>query len=143
MQDRVRALSDSAFTLDQNIERDTALVVDLELSQARLMNDNRFPWIVLVPRASGASELFDLNVSQADMLWREIRFASTILKATFPCDKINVAALGNKVRQLHVHIVARSKRDAAWPGVVWDKGQAVAYEPDLLHARIAALRAAF
>jgi diadenosine tetraphosphate (Ap4A) HIT family hydrolase len=130
------------FSLDPRLEQASVFVCELALSQVRLLNDSRFPWALLVPRVSGASELFDLNEADAQMLNREIRTVSLALKAFAPCDKINVGALGNKVRQLHVHVIARRQNDAAWPGAVWDKGDAVPYAKEAKAALVEELRAA-
>jgi diadenosine tetraphosphate (Ap4A) HIT family hydrolase len=115
------------FTLDAQLEADTIFIADLELSQVRLLNDSRFPWLVLVPRVNNASELHELPVDVAQMLLGEIRCVAQLLTSVIACEKINIGALGNKVRQLHVHIIARTTTDVAWPGAVWDKGPAVPY----------------
>lgn len=92
------------------------------------MNDRRYPWIVLVPRRAGAIELFDLPETDRIVLMEEIADASTRLKGD--AAKINVGALGNLVPQLHVHVVARSQGDPAWPGPVWGHSPAVPYDED-------------
>ncbi len=130
------------FELASQIERGSEFVADLPLSQLRLLNDKRFPWLLLIPRRAGVAELIDLQEEDAVQLMHEIRQVSGILRKDVACDKINVAALGNKVRQLHVHIIARIETDAAWPGAVWDKGEAIPYHPDALQSHLAALRSA-
>jgi diadenosine tetraphosphate (Ap4A) HIT family hydrolase len=117
------------FTLHPQLESDTLPILDLELSQVRFMNNSQFPWIVLVPRAENASEIIDLTADQRHLLMDEIAYVSQVLQAVFTPDKINVAALGNQVLQLHVHVIARYKKDAAWPNPVWGLG-AVPY-PDV------------
>ncbi len=99
------------------------------------MNDSRFPWVLLVPRRAGAAEIIDLEKGDRALLFEEITAVSAALKAATACDKLNVAALGNQVRQLHVHIVARFTGDSAWPGPIWGESAPVAYEPS--HARVA------
>lgn len=120
------------FILDARLEKDSVFIFDGPLSQYRLMNDKRFPWLVLVPRIAAASEWLDLPTVQQTILLEEINIAGKILRTHFPCEKINIGALGNIVRQLHVHIVARTEQDAAWPAPVWGFGIRQAYaEPEL------------
>ena len=83
------------------------------------MRDANYPWLVLVPRKAGATEIIDLDDNEQARLMQEIARASAALRATVPCDKLNVAALGNVVPQLHVHVIARRRDDAAWPKPVW------------------------
>jgi diadenosine tetraphosphate (Ap4A) HIT family hydrolase len=112
----------AAFELDPRLGVDSHLVADGPLSQLRLMDDLRFPWLVLVPRAGGASELADLDADCQATLWQEVAQANAALRAWQACDKLNLGALGNIVRQLHLHLVARREGDAAWPGPVWGHG---------------------
>lgn len=113
----------SGFELDPRLEADTFPVGDLSLCTVRLMNDARFPWLILVPRRPDLAELIDLDDAARARLTMEIDAASRVLKAATGCDKLNVAALGNMVRQLHIHVIARFTSDAAWPGPVWGVGQ--------------------
>ena len=117
------------FELDPRIARDTVFVATWNLCEVRLMDDAQFPWLVLVPRRAGASELDDLNEVDCTRLMHEIQSAMKTLRAVVDCDKLNVGALGNIVRQLHVHVVARRKDDPAWPGPVWGYGPAHHYMP--------------
>ena len=94
-------------------------VGDLPLSRLLLANDANYPWLILVPRCAGASEIIDLDRNGQAELTREIRLVSRALKAVTPCDKLNVAALGNMVPQLHVHVIARRRSDPAWPKPIW------------------------
>lgn len=129
------------FMLHPRLAADTLLVAEWPLSRVVLMNDSRFPWLILVPRVAGASEMFDLEPRQQAVLMDEISRASRTLKRVSGAAKINVGALGNMVPQLHVHVVARNPSDAAWPGPVWGAGQAVPYAfaaADALIARLAA-----
>jgi diadenosine tetraphosphate (Ap4A) HIT family hydrolase len=128
------------FVLDARLAGDSAPVIDLPLCSVRLMNDARFTWLLLVPRRAGMSEIHELDEPDQDQLWREVRLAARALRAVAPCDKLNLGALGNIVRQLHVHIVARVVGDAAWPGPVWGSGAAQPYDANLLDQRIAELQ---
>ena len=116
-----------SFELDQRLALDTIAVTDWMLSRILLMNDRRFPWLILVPRRTGMTEVFDLAEQDRALLWREADAVARALKAMTGCRKINIGALGNVVSQLHVHVVARSEADAAWPGPVWGKGVAERY----------------
>lgn len=117
------------FVLDPVLAADTSAVLSLGLSDVRLMNDRRFPWLLLVPRRAGAVEIIDLAKPDRATLFEEITATSGALRLATGCDKLNIAALGNQVRQLHVHIIARFEGDAAWPRPVWGTGEAVAYDP--------------
>ena len=108
-----------AFTLDPQLERDTAMVGDLPLSRVLLMNDAGFPWLIAVPRHAGAVELFDLGAAERAQLMGELTLLAQLLKDLTGCHKINIAAIGNVVSQLHVHIVARRRDDPLWPRPVW------------------------
>ena len=108
-----------AFTLHPQLERDTAAVGDLPLSRVLLMNDANFPWLIVVPRRPGAVELFDLDARERTHLMDELALLAQLLKNLTGCGKINVAAIGNVVPQLHVHIIARRHDDPAWPRPVW------------------------
>jgi len=129
-----------AFTLDPRLAADSIFIADLSLSQLRLMNDSRFPWLVLVPRLDEAVEWTDLDNERQVELLSEINRAAMLLRAVAPCDKLNIGALGNIVRQLHVHVVARRVGDAAWPGPVWGSGLAVAYDESARISRVEAMR---
>ena len=109
----------SAFTLDPQLERDTVAVGDLPLARVLLMNDANFPWLILVPRQAGPIEIFDLDEAIRTQLMREIALVARRFKALIGCDKINIAAIGNVVAQLHVHVVARRRDDPAWPRPVF------------------------
>ncbi len=130
------------FLLDPRLAADSTPVASLDLSDLRLMADARFPWLLLVPRQAGLAEIIDLAKSDRARLFEEIVAVMSALKAATGCDKLNVAALGNQVRQLHVHVVGRFQGDAAWPGPVWGAGTAVAYEPETRDRLVAKLTAA-
>ena len=129
-----------AFGLDPRLAADSLLVADGPLSQLRLMDDARFPWLVLVPRVAGAEEWLDLDGTAQRQLLAEINLAGRLLRALGPVHKLNIGALGNIVRQLHVHVVARSEGDDAWPGPVWGSGARVPYPANERETRLAALR---
>lgn len=129
-----------SFILDARLDSDTRLVASLALCDVRLMDDARFPWLVLVPRHHGLVEIADLPADEQPLLWQEVNRASAALRAVAPCDKLNLGALGNIVRQLHVHVVARREGDAAWPGPVWGSGKAEPYAEEALRERLEALR---
>ncbi|RDI98164.1 HIT family protein [Dyella solisilvae] len=135
-------MSETTFELDPRLAADTVLVASLALCDVRLMNDTRFPWLVLTPRRAGLVEICDLADDEQCVLWREVKLASQALRETAPHDKLNLGALGNIVRQLHVHVVGRREGDAAWPGPVWGSGKAVAYEAEALARMLEALRKA-
>jgi diadenosine tetraphosphate (Ap4A) HIT family hydrolase len=118
-----------AFSLDSRLAGDTLPIGDLALSSVLLLDDARYPWLVLVPRRPGLSELTDLSEQDAATLMGEIRLATRVLAELAKPDKINVGALGNLVPQLHVHVVARFRSDPAWPGPVWGSGARTPY-PD-------------
>ena len=125
-------MTDSAFALDPRLAADTVEVGDLALCRVLLMDDARFPWLILVPRRADLTEITDLPEPDAATLWQEIRIATGVMQALAKPDKVNVAALGNVVAQLHVHVVGRFRSDPAWPGPVWGGGTRTPYP---LHAR--------
>ncbi|MDE1898832.1 MAG: HIT family protein [Xanthomonadaceae bacterium] len=110
------------FALDPQLARESVFVADRALCRVLLMDDARFPWLVLVPRRAGLVELCDLNRIERTQLWSELERAGEALRAAMPFTKLNVGALGNVVRQLHVHVIGRHEGDAAWPGPVWGHG---------------------
>jgi diadenosine tetraphosphate (Ap4A) HIT family hydrolase len=131
-----------SWTLHPQLANDTGFIGDLTLSQALLMRDANYPWLLLVPRRAGVSEIVDLDPADRVQLMTEIADASRVLKSVTQCDKLNVAAIGNVVPQLHVHIVARRRDDPAWPRPVWGAAPPRAYEPAALAALIDAIRRA-
>lgn len=130
-------------TLDPRLAADSVFVADLPLCQMRLMNDATYPWLLLVPRREGMAEIIDLPPPDRLRLMEEVGEVSTALRDITSCDKLNVAALGNMVRQLHVHVIARFTGDPAWPGPVWGKAPAKPYEPEALKALAERLAARF
>ncbi|MFT4246493.1 MAG: HIT family protein [Pseudomonas sp.] len=128
----------SGFGLDPRLAADSVFVADGPLSQVRLMDDTRFPWLLLVPRVDGASEWIDLDGGQQRLLLAEINQLSQLLRAEPGVTKLNLGALGNIVRQLHVHLVGRHEGDPAWPGPVWGSGPAQRFDAEALAARASA-----
>ena len=122
-------MTEDGFSLDPRLERDTIAVGVLPLNAVRLMNDARFPWLILVPKRAGLSDLIDIASADQDQMHREMDACARALRAETGCDKLNIASLGNMVRQLHVHVIARFSEDAAWPAPVWGVGASEAYEP--------------
>lgn len=117
----------TGFTLAPRLEADSVFLADWPLCQLRLMDDARFPWLILVPRRKGLEEWTELSAQDSAVLSEEIARAGRGLAQMFNPRKLNVGALGNIVRQMHVHVVARFETDAAWPGPVWGQGTRVAY----------------
>jgi diadenosine tetraphosphate (Ap4A) HIT family hydrolase len=115
------------FALDPQLAADTVHVGDLALCSVLLMDDARFPWLILVPRRAGASEITDLAPADAQALMDELRIATGVMLTLAKPDKVNVAALGNVVSQLHVHVIGRFRSDPAWPKPVWGLGTATPY----------------
>lgn len=133
------------FELDPVLAADTFEVMSLELCDVRLMNDARFTWLILVPRRDAAVEILDLSPPDQDLLWSEIRVAAEALRTSCRPDKLNIGALGNLVAQLHVHVIARRRNDAAWPAPVWASGRPQPYgrkRDDVVRALESALIAA-
>lgn len=121
------------FELDRRLEADSEPLLWLGLCEMRLMNDRRWPWVVLVPQRAGIEELHELTPLDQAMLTFETNLVAQGLKQVTGCTKINVAALGNVVRQLHVHVVARNEGDPGWPGPVWGHGQREPYPRTDMH----------
>lgn len=127
------------FPLDPRLEADTHPLAELGLSRLLLMDDARFPWLILVPRIAGARELLDLDAADRATLLDEVTGVSRALESRLRPDKLNVAALGNVVPQLHVHVIARFATDAAWPNPVWGHGEREPYPGEERQRRIADL----
>ncbi|HEX2655676.1 MAG TPA: HIT domain-containing protein [Xanthobacteraceae bacterium] len=130
----------SDWTLDPELARDTTEIGDLPLCRLLLNNDANYSWLILVPRQAGAIELIDLSDADRTRLMQEISVTSLALRKITSCDKLNVAALGNRVRQLHFHVLARFTNDAAWPNPVWGQAPARDYDPKKREQLIRALR---
>jgi diadenosine tetraphosphate (Ap4A) HIT family hydrolase len=136
---REAEMSEIGWSLHPQLAADTVPVCELALSRLLAMNDTNFPWLILVPRRAGASEIIELGDEQS-LLMDEISLVSRALKDESRCDKLNIAAIGNVVPQLHIHVVARRKDDAAWPKPVWGAVPRRAYAADAMERFIAAIR---
>jgi diadenosine tetraphosphate (Ap4A) HIT family hydrolase len=128
--------------LDPRLENDSTSIMVVGLCDVRLSKDARWPWLILVPRRADITEIFELTPLDQVLLTFEIELVSAALKKVTGAAKINVGALGNIVRQLHVHVIARSEGDANWPGPVWGFGEAEPYEDATRDEFIAKLREA-
>jgi len=124
------------FDLHPRLDADTLFVCDWPVCRVLLMNDARFPWLILVPRVPELRDFDDVPIAQKPAFYAEIEQASRVLRLTTDAKKMNVAALGNMVPQLHVHVVARFSNDVAWPAPVWGVGEAVAYAPEVAEALV-------
>lgn len=133
---------DLGWRLDPRLADDTHPVTVLGLSELRLMDDANHPWLILVPRIEHIVEWIDLDAAQQAELTREIDLACRALQSAFRPHKLNVAALGNQVPQLHVHVIARFENDIAWPRPVWGSATARPYSAEQLVQRIQLLHAA-
>lgn len=131
------------FTLDPRLQQDTLQIAEFALCKVLLMNDARYPWVILVPKVTGLTEIFQLDEAGQQQLMVESNFVAQKLKQVIQADKMNVAALGNVVSQLHIHHVARFIQDEAWPAPVWGKGDAIAYTQTESDAVIELLKSEF
>ena len=121
------------FELDRRLDADSTPLMWLSLCELRLMNDRRWPWLILVPQRPDVEEIHDLTPLDQAMLTFETNMVAQALKTATGCTKINTGALGNVVRQLHIHVVARSEGDPGWPGPVWGHGAREPYRPEDQH----------
>lgn len=133
----------SEFQLHPQLEQDSFLVKDLELCQLRLINDSQYPWFILVPKLASCSEIFEMSEEQQRQLLAESSHLSQILMTLFKADKLNVAAIGNMVPQLHLHHVLRYKSDVSWPKPVWGQKPMCAYSEAERNELIAKVRQAY
>jgi diadenosine tetraphosphate (Ap4A) HIT family hydrolase len=124
------------FELHTQLAKDCVTLGDLPLCRVLLMNDAQYPWLILVPQRADVAEIFQLSRIDQQQLTDEISSISSALAGHFRADKMNVAALGNVVPQLHVHIIVRYQGDAAWPRPVWGVVLAAPYSDDLLAQRL-------
>ena len=131
-----------SFQLHERLAADCIHVSDLKVCSVLLMNDARYPWLILVPRRSGLTDLHQIEVSEQPQVFREITLASSALETLHNPHKLNVAALGNQVPQLHIHIIARRTDDATWPAPVWGVGEPMSYAQAELDSELTRMRAA-
>ncbi|HWU69201.1 MAG TPA: HIT domain-containing protein [Stenotrophobium sp.] len=130
------------FQLHPQLAADTTPVGELPLCRLLLMNDRQYPWTILVPRRAGLREIHELEAADLQQFWRESAQLGRALMALFKGDKLNVAALGNRVPQLHVHHIVRFATDPAWPAPVWGRLPAKLYTADELAQRVQSIRKA-
>ena len=133
-------MPESAWSLHPQLKKDTIDIGDLPLSRVLVIRDANYPWLLLVPRREDAVEIIDLDEVAQAQLMTEITRVSRALKEITKCDKLNVAALGNMVPQLHVHIIARRTGDAAWPRPVWGAAEPLAHDAEEVQNFISAIR---
>ncbi len=124
------------FVLDSKLKSDTFLIADLKISRLLLMNDANYTWLVLVPRKKNILELTDLSFAEQTEVLYEINLLAAILQKNFAADKLNIAALGNMVKQLHIHVIARKIDDATFPKTVWGNAPTKPYSKDAAKAVI-------
>ena len=122
------------FIMHPRLEADSVVMGDFPLSRLLLMNDSRYPWLILVPRRAGVSEIYQLGEKDQQQLQRESAALGRVMMSVFGGDKLNVAALGNLVPQLHIHHIVRYRDDATWPGPVWGVGISAPYTAEQLMA---------
>ncbi|MGB0359853.1 MAG: HIT domain-containing protein [Endozoicomonas sp.] len=120
------------FELNSQLANDCLVIGDFPVCRLLLMNDSQYPWFILVPRIADTEELFQLGEEIQQQVLRESSFLSEVLSVLFSAEKMNVAALGNVVRQLHIHHVVRFSRDQSWPAPVWGKFPAKPYSDETL-----------
>ena len=128
------------FKLNFRLLEDSTFVTKLNVSQVRLNHDARFPWLILVPEIAGLKELHEIPEEHQRIVHKEMNFCSAALQKLTSADKMNVAALGNLVSQLHIHVIARKHNDNAWPQPVWSAGEAKPYEEENLAELVNKLR---
>ena len=131
------------FKIDPRLKEISHRLIELKISELRLIDDARWPWLLVIPKVPLAVELIDVSSELRSQIWLEVDHVCEVMRDVFSPYKLNVAALGNQVRQLHVHVIARFSDDDAWPNPVWGVGAPVSYESDVLNDRLEALRRAF
>lgn len=131
------------FQLDERLANDCELVMDFELCRLLMMRDSQYPWFILVPRRANVQEIYQLDEADLALLYQESTRLGEGLMQLFAGHKLNVAALGNVVSQLHMHHVVRYTQDAAWPDPIWGKHPAQPYTKDALDQRVALVRGYF
>ncbi|MGX5174949.1 HIT domain-containing protein [Aliikangiella sp. IMCC44653] len=120
---------DNNFQLHFQLKADSHILGHFPLSLLLLMNDKQFPWFVLVPQVNQVKEIYQLTAKQQQQFLQESNQLSSVIMQQWQGDKLNLAALGNMVSQLHIHHIVRFKGDLAWPAPVWGKAKMVPYEP--------------
>ncbi len=120
------------FELHAQLSKDSLWIADWPLCQLRVINDSNYPWFILVPRRANVRDVIDLSDEDQAQLWLESAKLSRLLRQKFSPEKLNLAALGNMVPQLHLHHIARFTSDAAWPSPVWGKVTSIPYTEEQL-----------
>ena len=133
-------MPESAWSLHPQLKQDTIDIGDLPLSKVLVIKDANYPWLLLVPRRPEKVEIIDLDEVEQAQLMAEVSRAAKALKEITKCDKLNIAALGNVVPQLHVHVIARRTSDAAWPRPVWGVMQPLPHDAEEVQTFISTLR---
>ena len=128
------------FEINKKLWEDSIIIGKFPLSYLLLMNDSNYPWFILVPAKENIKEIFELSSEERIQLMEESAILSENLSKIFNADKMNIAALGNAVHQLHVHHIVRYKKDKAWPDPIWGKFPAVKYSADEIQSIINKLR---
>ena len=131
------------FSLHSKLVSDTINLGSFQLCEVLLMNDCRFPWVILVPRVPDLKDFHQIPAQHREVLFQEIEKTSKTIQSHWEVDKMNVAALGNQVSQLHIHVIGRRKTDDAWPNPVWGQGTPIPYETSDLSIVIQPLRRRF
>jgi diadenosine tetraphosphate (Ap4A) HIT family hydrolase len=131
------------FSLHPQLAKDSFIVGELPLSTVLLCNDANYPWVILVPRREGIREAYQLNETDQLQLLKENNAVAELMNKHFAADKMNVAALGNQVPQLHIHHIARYQSDAAWPGPIWGAVANKPYMEEQKEQRLQELRQIF
>src|SRR5437588_7285476 len=133
-------MGDASWFLHPQLDRDTVSLGDLPLSRVLVNNDANYPWAIVVPRRQTFVELIDLDEAAQAQLMTEVTRVARALRDITACHKLNIAALGNIVPQLHVHVIARFRHDPAWPNPAWNVIPRPGYESEELNKFIAPLR---
>ena len=133
----------NTFEIDSQLKQTSYPLASLSVCDLRLVDDQRWPWLLIIPRVPHAVELIDLSPELRGGVWLEIDHVARVMRDQFSPHKLNIAALGNQVRQLHILCIARFPDDDAWPNPVWGVGESIPYGPDLLTARLNNLNSAF
>ncbi len=116
-----------SFQLHPRLQADSLAITELQLCELRLINDSQYPWFILVPKRPDITEIYQLSETDQQLLQQESSLIAKTMAELFKADKMNIAAIGNMVPQLHIHHIARYKTDIAWPAPVWGKFDAVTY----------------
>ncbi|MGZ4956020.1 MAG: HIT domain-containing protein [Methylobacter sp.] len=115
------------FQLHRRLEQDCIAIGRFELCRLLMMNDNQYPWFILVPERADLKEIYQLSKADRELLTEESSYLAENLAALYKADKMNIAAIGNMVPQLHIHHIVRYQADKAWPAPIWGKFDAVPY----------------